>query len=66
MMKKTLIFTILAAISISLIGCGSDPGVTVGQKRQDTSQMSDKAKKGIADDTATPAPAGVKTGTPGG
>ncbi|MBI1333073.1 MAG: hypothetical protein JST12_07620 [Armatimonadetes bacterium] len=65
-MRKFLFFTILTAISVSLVGCGSDPGVTVGEKRQDTSQMSDKAKKGIADDTAMPAPAGVKTGTPGG
>ncbi|MBI1333069.1 MAG: hypothetical protein JST12_09140 [Armatimonadetes bacterium] len=65
-MKKTLALLILVG-SILAVGCGSDPGVTVGAQR-DTNQgagLPQNKQAGAARMSPMAAPPGVKTGTPG-
>jgi hypothetical protein len=72
-MKKVLVLIGILA-SIVMIGCGesaSGTDVTAGGKNSlnpESVKPNEQTGKsnGIADAGATPAPAGVKTGTPGG
>jgi hypothetical protein len=72
-MKKVLVLLSIVG-SMLLIGCGDGSGssdITAGGKNSlNPTAAPVKAgsgkSNGIADDKATPAPAGVKTGTPGG
>jgi hypothetical protein len=72
-MKKVLVLISVVA-SFVLVGCGDGSGgtdITAGGKNSlnpERPPVNDTTGKtnSIANDKATPAPAGVKTGTPGG
>jgi hypothetical protein len=72
-MKKVLVLIGIVA-SIVMVGCGDGSGsadITAGGKNSlnpEAVKPNEQTGKsnGIADASATPAPPGVKTGTPGG
>ena len=71
-MKKVLVLATIAAAFL-MVGCGSgaegNDVAAAGKNSMAPAPAPIKAggkSNGMANDTATPAPTGVKTGTPGG
>ena len=70
-MKKVLVLATITAAFL-MVGCGSGEGAdTSAAGKNSLNPEPPKVKaggksNGVADASATPAPAGVKTGTPGG